>query len=245
MTYAPGVQSFTYRAFSLTEMCSALEDTEVEAVELCHEHVTPADDSDAIADARETLTDAGLDVCGYGVAEFAGDPGEVEATLEMVADLGGEYLSCTFPPDDEGVAEALVDGASAFDLDVAVHNHGPESTYVTLAEVTHVLDRYPDDRLGACVDTGHFLRVGETPGEVVPAVGRHLHALHLTDYADGEREVVPGEGAVDVGELVGLLADHTEFDRPIVIEYEADAEEPTPAVRQTARAIVDAQSGER
>lgn len=241
MSYTPGVQSFTYRAFSIDEMCQALEDTAVEAVELCHEHVPPSDDDAVVTDARDTLAASGIDVCGYGVAEFAGDPGDARAALELVEMLGGEYLSCTFPPDDEAIAEALVDGGD--DVDVAIHNHGPEATYTTLADVTQVLERYPDDRLGACVDTGHFLRVGETPTEVIPALGKRLHALHLTDYADGEREVVPGDGAVDIPDLLGLLSEHTAFDRPIVIEYEADAEEPTPAVERTARAIVDAGNG--
>jgi hypothetical protein len=57
MRYSPGVQSFTYRESSVAEMCTALSDTPVQSVELCHEHVTPADDAEDVATAVRSLVD--------------------------------------------------------------------------------------------------------------------------------------------------------------------------------------------
>lgn len=243
MRYPPAVQSFTYRAFTLEEMCSELADVPVESVELCHEHVTPDAGPDAVESVVTTLEESDLSACGYGVVELD-DPEDVDPALDLVAALGGEYLACSFDPGDEAVAEALVAGGDERDVDVAIHNHGPEGTYETVADVTTTLERYPNPRLGACVDTGHFLRAGAEPGEAIPALADRLHALHFTDHAAGEGEVVPGRGMVAVADLLDLLDAHTAFDRPIVIEYEADAEDPTPAVQEAVRALADAQSAD-
>ena len=210
--YDLGVQSFTYREFDVSGMCRALSGTGVSAVELCHEHVTPASDPDAVDGVREALASAGLDVCGYGVVDFeAGDEDEVR--------------------------ETLLSSAAEFGLDLTIHNHGPGATYATVDEVASVLDAADDDRLGACVDTGHYFRSGETPADVIPRLGDRVLALHLKDFVDEETEAVPGNGQLDVAELLALLNEETSLSEPLVVEYEADPENPTPAVVEAVEAV--------
>ena len=235
--YDLGVQSFTYREFDVSGMCRALSGTGVSAVELCHEHVTPASDPDAVDGVREELASAGLDVCGYGVVDFeAGDEDEVRETLSLVDRLGGDYCSLEFPPGDESIRETLLSSAAEFGLDLAVHNHGPDATYATVDEVASVLDA-ADDRLGACVDIGHYFRSGETPADVIPRLGDRVLALHLKDFVDEETEAVPGNGQLDVAELLALLDGETSLSQPLVVEYEADPENPTPAVVEAVETV--------
>ena len=237
--YDVGVQSFTYREFDVAEMCSELSGTGVSAVELCHEHVTPESDRDIVADALAELDAADLEVCGYGVVGFDGDEDEREVrdALSLVDRLGGEYCSLEFPPDDESIRETLLSVGTEFDLDLAIHNHGPEATYSTVEEVASVLDAADDRRLGACVDTGHFFRSGRSPEEVIPRLGERVLALHLKDFVDETTEAVPGGGRLDVGSLVSLLDEETTLSQPLVVEYEADPADPTPAVAEAVEAV--------
>jgi len=239
--YEIGVQSFTYREFNVPEICSALAETEVTAIELCDVHVTPRADEETIDGLRKRLDDAGLDICGYGVVPFEGDHEEsIRQTFELVDRLGADYCSVEFPPDDQTIRGLLVSQADEYDLDLAIHNHGPGATYSTVEEVANVVEAADDPRLGACVDTGHYFRSGEEPADVIPRLGDSVLALHLKDFVDAEREAVPGTGQLDVPELLSLLDAESSFDQPLVIEYEADAEDPTPAVKQTVAEVRDA-----
>lgn len=236
--YDLGVQSFTYREFDVAGMCQSLSGTGVSAVELCHEHVTPGVDPEVIDGVREQLASAGLDVCGYGVVAFnEDDEKHVRETLALVDRLGGDYCSLEFPPDDRAIRETLLSSAAEFDLNLAIHNHGPDATYATIEDVMSVLDATPDTRLGACVDTGHYFRSGQTPGDAITRLGDRVHALHLKDFLDETTETVAGNGQLDVGELLSLLDEETSLSQPLVIEYEADPDDPTPAVVEAVEAV--------
>lgn len=238
--YDIGVQSFTYRGFDVPAICDELSNTEVSAIELCDVHIEPRADAEAIERVKDRLADAGLDVCGYGVVSFEdNDEGQIRATFELVDRLGGDYCSLEFPPDDPAIRKTLLSVAAEFNLDLAIHNHGPDATYSTVDEVASVLDEVDDPRLGACVDTGHFLRSGEEPGDVIPRLGDRVLALHLKDFVDEETEAIPGAGRLDVAELLDLLDAETSFEQPLVIEYEADPKDPTPAVKQAVAAVRD------
>ncbi|WP_123623993.1 sugar phosphate isomerase/epimerase [Halorubrum sp. CSM-61] len=239
--YEIGVQSFTYREFDVSEICSELSGTGVSAIELCDVHVAPDAAAEVVERVRDRLADSGIEVCGYGVVPFEDDDEErIRATFELVDRLGGEYCSLEFPPNDDGLRDRLLSVADEFDLDLAIHNHGPGATYSRVEEVTRVLESADSPRLGACVDTGHFFRSGEAPADVIRRLGDRVLALHLKDFDDEGNEVVPGTGRLDVSELLDLLETETAFDQPLVIEYEADAENPTPAVEQTVAAVRDA-----
>lgn len=239
--YEIGVQSFTYREFDVDGICDALSETSVSAIELCDVHVAPDADPETVDAVRERLADAGLAVCGYGVVAFEDESAEeIRTTFELVDRLGGEYCSLEFPPENGEIRDRLLSVAGEFDLDLAIHNHGPGATYATVADVERVLDDTPDPHLGACVDTGHFFRAGEDPSAVIPRLGDRVLALHLKDFVDEAREAVPGTGQLDVGQLLALLREHTSFDRPLVVEYEADAENPTPAVVETVATVEQA-----
>lgn len=231
MTRTVGVQSFTYREFSNEEIQSVLVDTDVEAIELCDVHVdlTNKDQAERV---RTQYEDAGIDVCGYGVHDFD-DVDAVEPVLATAAEhLGAAYVSVHVDPECRSVIERLCEVAAAYDLRLGVHNHGPGHVHDTVEDVRAVFEGTPEP-LGACVDTGHFLRSSVTPAEAIPAIGNRVHALHLKDFDDEEREVVPGDGGLDVAQFLRLLERHTRFDQPLVIEYEADPDDPTPAVETT------------
>lgn len=235
MTYEVGVQSYCYRTFDVDEMIAELAQTPVTAVELTHTHIQPDDGLAEARRVRDRLADHGIDVCGWGSDDFRGETGPtVEEIFELGETLGVEYLTTDVGPEDDETIDAMIEQATAHGFELGVHNHGPDpwGVYESLADVQAVLEGRPSI-FGACVDTGHYLRVDEPPHEVIPALGQRVHCVHVTDFENGE-EFLPGDGALDLAELLELLDTHTEMDAPLIIEYEADASNPTPAIDETA-----------
>jgi len=232
-----GVQSFTYRSFDIETLPAELGSTPVSAVEVYPGHLGPDDDADHVERVRDSFESAGIQFCGAGVFTFE-EAADVRAPLEFASDIGASYVSVHFQPDDHETIQELIDVAADLDLFVATHNHGPGAIYSTVEEVLGVLEAYPDaTHLGACVDTGHFFRSGQSPTETIPALGERIHAVHVKDFLDTEIEVVPGDGNLDIAELLDLLEAHASLSAPLVIEYEEDKSNPTPAITTTVERL--------
>jgi len=54
-----------------------------------------------------------------------------------------------------------------------------------------------------------------------------------------EREAIPGDGRLDIPALLDSLSSETSLSQPLVIEYEANPADPTPAVVEAAEAVQD------
>jgi sugar phosphate isomerase/epimerase len=236
-TYRVGVGFATYREDPIDRVCRELGGTPVEAVELGRAHLPREAPVPARREVVGKLADAGIDVAGYGILTIDA-PAEVRPALEFVADLGGDYASVEFDPDSDAIPAELARVGGDLGLDIGVHNHGPGRGFATTQDVLDAVEGHPE-RLGACVDTGHFLRAGQLPEEVIPRLGARVHAVHVADFMDRSTELVPGEGRLDLGGLVGLLGEHTDFEGPLVIEYERGFVDETAAVRATAAALAD------
>lgn len=240
MPYDIGVQIYTYRGFTIDEVCEELADTDVTAIELMDTHLPPDAGEDEVEATLAKLEDAGVEVRGYYGGEFDADSlDSARKRFAFASELGADYVACDFLADDD-VIEEVAEMAAEHDLLVGVHNHGPEGRYQTLEDVLAVTEGAPE-RIGACVDTGHFFRLDETPDEVIPALGDRIHALHVSDYVDEETEAKPGDGRLDIPALLELLDEHATLTTPLTIEYEDNYDDPTPTVRQTARRLLDAQ----
>jgi sugar phosphate isomerase/epimerase len=228
-----GVQSFTYRQFDIPGIIEELEETGISALEIFPGHLSPDSPEAEREEAQQMLSDAGIRICGIGVCGFSADESDAVArTLDFAAQLGCDYVSIDVDPDDDEVKQVLVDEAKARELLLGIHNHGPSHHYDTADSVLASVQNF-DTVLGACVDTGHFLRADENPERAIEVLGERVHAVHLKDFLDEETEVVPGTGNLNYSAVMERLEEYTHFDTAFVIEYEADPEDPTPGMRQT------------
>ena len=58
-----------------------------------------------------------------------------------------------------------------------------------------------------------------------------MHAVHLKDFLDAEREVEPGTGGLSFEKFLKALKEHTEFHSAFTLEYESDPADPTPSMK--------------
>lgn len=98
---------------------------------------------------------------------------------------------------------------------LAVENTPLPSGHV--AVVLDIVDRYPADRVGICLDLGHANIEGDVPAAVRTAASRLIH-LHASDnFAGRDDHLVPGRGTVPWSKAVGALSE-VGFDGAFTVE---------------------------
>ena len=239
MKVETGVQTYTYRKFPIEKCVEMASGLGLDAIELWPNHLPVDSPPEKIAELRGLVAERGMRVCGTGVVGFDADRAKTERTLDYAKAFGVDYVSCSFDPADGATVEHLVGEAEKRGLLLAIHNHGPKDR---MGEPEAVRDAAKDrpTLLGACIDTGHFLRSGRTPEEAVEIIGKRVHAVHLKDFLDEEREVEPGTGKLDFARFLAALEEHADFRSAFVLEYEADPEDPTPSMKSAVARLKEA-----
>jgi len=126
--------------------------------------------------------------------------------------------------------------ARQFNLKLGIHNHGPGASFETAEQVLAMCEG-KDALLGACMDTGHYMRSGQMPAYVIRALGKRINSVHLKDFVSEKEEVVPGTGNLNFAEALALLKSEAAFDGAYVIEYEADPKDPNAGLAQTLEVL--------
>lgn len=137
--------------------------------------------------------------------------------------------------------------AEEYKINVGLHNHPKPSIYW---DPNIVLEHLKDcgSRVGACCDTGHYLRSELNPLESIRALKGKIISFHIKDLIKPEggkfHDVPFGTGLVGIAEILKELAEQ-KFHGPFSIEYEYNWDKSTPEVaacvkffNEQARAIV-------
>ncbi len=168
----------------------------------------------------------------HGVNKFSKDHDANRKVFEFAKRAGLKNITANPTPDSFDSLDKLV---AEYDVRVCIHNHGPGSSYDKIDEVVNAVKDH-DRRIGACVDTGHFIRSKEDPIEAVRRLGKRVFALHIKDEEKQEKRshnVIIGTGFLDVVKLFKTLKE-IEFpaDGSISLEYEANPDNPIDDIQQ-------------
>jgi len=238
------VQCWTFRAFTFTEALDRIRELGVSAVQAYPGQPLAPDLPGVVFDHRmspehvalveRALKERGLRLVAYGVV----DMGKDEGSMRAVFDFAKRLAIPTIVSEPEFEALPLVERlAKEYDVRVAIHNHPLPSRYAR-PEVVHEQIRDRDPRIGACADTGHWLRTGVRPVEALKLLSGRVLDVHLKDlnaFGTPDAYDVPcGQGAANIREVVSELR-HQRYDGYLCIEYENEQQRanPTPAVRQS------------
>ncbi|MEO0513824.1 MAG: sugar phosphate isomerase/epimerase family protein [Planctomycetota bacterium] len=180
----------------------------------------------------KTFRDADVSIVGIGAVQLHGDSSD-QQYFEFCRKAGCRTVSCMGEPDTFTEAIKQADRfAQDFDMFVAIHNHGGKHWLGNSEMLRHVLRRV-SDRVGLCIDSAWCLQAGENPVEWVEEFGQRVHAVHFKDFVfdrhGGYEDVVVGTGALNLPAFVKALKE-VNFDGPAAIEYEADVDNPVPAL---------------
>jgi sugar phosphate isomerase/epimerase len=171
---------------------------------------------------KKVLADHGVKLVSCYLSELPNKDDVCRKKFEWGKEMGVEYFVAEPPKDAFDLLAKLCD---EYDIKLAVHNHPkPHSAYwdpQTVAEVCK--DR--TQRIGACADTGHWVRSGLDPVECLKKLQGRLVGFHLKDLAEAGKvdshDVPWGTGKADIA---GILKEvKRQGAKPVFgIEYERE-----------------------
>jgi sugar phosphate isomerase/epimerase len=185
---------------------------------------------------KKVLADHGVKMASCYLSELPNIEDVCRKKFDWGKEIGVEYFVAEPPKDAFDLLARLCD---EYQIGLAVHNHPkPHSVYwnpQTVVEACHGRTK----RIGACCDTGHWVRSGLDPVECLKKLDGRLIGFHLKDLADFGKvdsyDVPWGTGKANV---LGILKEvKRQGAKPVFgIEYERALPEPE-RVRQVAECI--------
>lgn len=226
-----GAQSYSLRNFDLQQCVRHLQALGLHHVEFYSKHL-PLDVSDERWNAtRELLERADIKLVAHGVNDLTSNHDANRRIFEFARRVGIRNITANPTRDSFDSLDRLCE---EFEIRICIHNHGPGALYDKIADVVHaVKDRHP--LIGACIDTGHFIRSAEDPVQALYELKGRVFALHVKDEAEkrpDSHNVIIGTGHLDlVGLFKGLRETEFPADGSISLEYEAKPENPVEDMR--------------
>ena len=228
-----GVASYSLRKFPRAQAIEMIKALGTPYVNLKSVHLPYELSPQELAAARREIEGAGLQIVGGGTITFARDTDEdVRRYFEYARAAGIPLITGTADPH---ILPRIERFAREYDIQVAIHNHGPEdrrfpSPYDVLKAV-----RAMDSRMGLCIDIGHTVRTGTDVVRAVADAGPRLLDMHVKDLRDPklkESQCIVGEGAIPIAAIFEQLA-ATGYGGYVNLEYEIDPDDPLPGMKQS------------
>jgi inosose dehydratase len=235
-----GIQSYSLRKFDLDQTIRHMQGLGLHFVEFYSKHVPLDSSAEQLANLHKKLATAGIKMSSHGVNKFGSDHEANRKVFEFAQRAGLKNITANPEPDSFDSLDKLV---AEFDIRICIHNHGPDALYDKIDDVAGAVKDH-DPRIGACVDTGHFIRSKEDPIEALDRLGKRVFALHIKDEEKQEKKshnVIIGKGFLDLVALFRTLR-KIEFpeDGSVSLEYEANPDNPIDDIEQCLVAAEEA-----
>jgi len=151
----------------------------------------------------KVAADAGVKIMAFGVCRLD-KPEEAKKTFEFAKEMGIKIL--TTEPKQENL-KRLDKLANEYDIDIAIHNHPKPTRYWDYKIVLEACKGL-SHRVGACADTGHWIRSGICPLEALKAIieADRLISFHFCDLNEfGVRKAHDVPWGTGVGKSLEVL----------------------------------------
>lgn len=238
-----GLQSYSLREFKAEQAMEHTKALGLKYWEAFPGHLPMSSVPKQIEAHKELLGKYGITLISYGVLGFDENENAAREKFEFAKVMGIKSLSAD-PKPDKATFDLLDKLVAEYDVAIAIHNHGPGHRYNKISDVEAVVkDRHP--KIGACVDTGHYLRSDEDPVEAVQRLGKRVFGCHLKDVktieVDGKKQKqfkIAGEGDLNVVGLLKVLK-ALDYQYCLALEYEENAKNPLPDVEACLKHVRD------
>ena len=243
--FAIGCQAWTFKEYTVFEAIEKTAQAGGKVIELFPKQKYSKDDAklkfdhnstdEMIAKVKAKLDEQKVKAVNYGVVDIPQDEAEARKIFEFAKKMGLRAITTEAEKSIDTI-EKLV---KEFDIMVAFHDHPkrPNDPNYKMWDPNHILalvkDR--DMRIGACADTGHWVRSGLKPVECLQILRGRIISSHLKDlneFGKVEAHDMPyGLGVSDVPAILNELKDQG-FSGNISVEYEYNWQNSVPDVAQ-------------
>ena len=235
------IQSYSLRGFDGKTAMQHSQKLGLKYWESFRNHVPMDTAPEKVAAAKAMLKEHGLTLLAFGVEGFNENEGAARKAFDFAKAMGVMSISAD-PKKDKATFDLLDKLVAEYDIAIAIHNHGPKASYDKVTDVqTWVKDRHP--KIGACVDTGHYLRSDEDPVEVIEKLGKRVFGVHLKDVKNlpggGKKFTILGEGDLRLAGCLKALK-KLDYKHSLSLEYEESPQNPIADIELCLKAVRDA-----
>lgn len=185
---------------------------------------------DTMKMVKAKLDSAGVKLVNYGVVGLPNNEAACKKVFDFAQKMGIETI-CSEPP--ANAFDLLDKMTKKYKINVAIHNHPKPSPYWNYEAVLKNCEGR-GKRIGACADTGHWLRSGIVPLDAIKALEGRIISFHFKDLNEASKDAhdVPwGTGKADVKALLTEI--HRQGIKAVFsIEYEHNWENSVPDIAQ-------------
>jgi len=220
-----GIQSYSLRNFKVTEALEISKRLGLKYWETFPAHIKVGSVPAYIEEQKKLLAGADVRLMAYGVVDFDANESKAREVFEFAKAMGIVSISAN-PRKDKATFDLLDKLVEEYQINIAIHNHGPGALYDKIDDVARMIkDRH--QRVGACVDTGHYLRSNENPVEALERLADRVYGVHLKDVAGAKVFKIVGEGDLDVPGCLKVLK-KLNYQYCLALEYEENPQNPVP-----------------
>ncbi len=235
MGWLLGVEQYTFRSFSLYEMLPMMETLGLQHVEagffLRLDKTRPElqVNEDLSPPLRKELKQKLAD-CGIAMSSFYANLGAEADRDRKIFEFCAEMNTGTIVAEPSvEMMERIETLCDEYEVNLAIHNHprSPESMYWRPERVLAAC-KGRGKRIGACCDTGHWVRSGLDPVTCLKMLEGRILSFHLKDVAEvgkpDARDVPLGEGKANYTAVLAELK-RQGYRGVMTIEYEHESPE--------------------
>lgn len=241
-----GLQSYSLRGFDAKAALKHTHDLGLHYWESFRNHIPVNTLPKHVAEQKELLAANDVTLMAFGVESFDGNENRARELFDFGKAMGVKSISAN-PKKDNKTFDLLDKLVEEYGIAIAIHNHGPGALYDKISDVEEMVkDRHP--LVGACVDTGHYLRSNENPVDAIKRLGKRVFGVHLKDVKGYQTEAdaaafiktgkarrqlkkeqkfftLLGEGDLNVAGCLSLLR-QLDYQNIVSLEYEENKDNP-------------------
>lgn len=183
-----------------------------------------------IQQVKDKLASANIRLVAFGVVGLSANEAESRRTFEWCKQFGIQVINTEVREDAFDTLEKL---CAEYQIKIGIHNHPKPSYYWNPETVLKALEGR-SQWIGACADTGHWLRSNLDPLECLKLLEGRIVSFHFKDLNGKGKDVhdVPwGQGVANVPALLAEIK-RQGFKGPVSIEYEHNWLESLPEISQ-------------
>ena len=239
-----GCIAYTFDRFTLLESLEKTAEAGGRVIELCAKTKLSKEEPNVAVDyhasaqtvqkVKDKLAQCKLKAVTFAVIPFPPDEAEARKLFEFVKMMGIRAI-VTEPADQIDLIEKLV---KEYDVMVGFHDHPrqPNNPNYKMWDPNYVMSvvKDRDPRIGACADTGHWLRSNLKPVDCLRILKGRIICSHLKDLnvmGPSGHDVPFGTGVADMPAILDELKAQN-FQGNLSIEYEYHWDNSAPEVGQ-------------
>ncbi len=227
MGWLLGTQTYTFNRFTFFEAVDKAHSVGLKYVEAYPGQKISADIEGAmgaemtakqIEIVKKKLAESGVKVTAFGVVGLSADEAESRKTFEWCRTMGVQVINTEV---DRAAFDTIEKLCQEYKIKVGLHNHPKPSIYWNPETIVEALEGR-SEWLGACADTGHWLRSDLNPVECLQKLEGRVVSMHFKDLnkmGSNAHDVPWGEGVGDVPAILREMK-RQKFSGPISVEYE-------------------------